>query len=97
VTGVGTQYVTLVGDPPAYFYAVDRNGNILSIIGDSVNVPTSLFSSRAQNVNNHLDSYIDASVITANYRSFGIVPSGILLPPDQQSCQTGGGTDCADE
>ena len=98
VTGVGTQYVTLVGDPPAYFYAVDRNGNILSIIGDSVNVPTSLFSSRAQNVNNHLDSYIDASVITANYRSFGIVPSGILLPPDQQSCQAGsGGVDCADE
>lgn len=97
VTGVGTQYVTLVGDPPAYFYAVDRNGNILSIIGDSVNVPTSLFSSRAQNVNNHLDSYIDASVITANYRSFGIVPSGILLPPDQQSCQTGGGADCSEE
>lgn len=98
VTGTGTQYVPLVGDPPAYFYAVDRNGNILSIIGDSVNVPTSLFSSRAQNVNNHLDSYIDASVITANYRSFGIVPSGILLPPDQQSCQAGnGGTDCAEE
>jgi len=25
-------------------------------------------------------------VFTANYRSFGIVPSGILLPPDQQVC-----------
>lgn len=98
VLGVTTQYVPLVGTPPAYFYAVDAAGNILSIIGDSVNVPTSLFSSRAQNANNHLDSYIDASVITANYRSFGIVPSGILLPPDQQSCQSGnGGADCSDE
>ncbi|HUB91178.1 MAG TPA: hypothetical protein VMA74_15750, partial [Dyella sp.] len=97
VTGTTTQYVPLVGNPPAYFYAVDAGGAILPIVGDSVNIPTSLFSSRAQNVNNHLDSYIDASVITANYRSFGIVPSGILLPPDQQSCQSGGGTDCPDE
>jgi len=97
VTGTTTQYVPLVGSPPAYFYAVDPAGAILPIVGDSVNIPTSLFSSRAQNVNNHLDSYIDASVITANYRSFGIVPSGILLPPDQQSCQAGGGADCPDE
>jgi hypothetical protein len=97
VLGTTTQYVPLVGDPPAYFYAVDRSGAILPIVGDSVNIPTSLFSSRAQNANNHLDSYIDASVITANYRSFGIVPTGILLPQDQQSCQANGGTDCSDE
>ncbi|RUL77694.1 filamentous hemagglutinin N-terminal domain-containing protein [Dyella choica] len=98
VLGTTTQYITLIGTPPGYFYAVSPIGTILPIVGDSVNIPTSLFSSRAQNVNNHLDSYIDASVISANYRSFGIVPTGILLPQDQRGCQAGGGgTDCADE
>jgi hypothetical protein len=87
VTGTGAQAVALVGLPPAYFYAVNRSGNLLPLTGgSSVNVPTSLFTSRAQNANNHTDVYIDPSVISANYRSFGIVPSGILLPPDQQAC-----------
>jgi fibronectin-binding autotransporter adhesin len=88
VIGAGDQTVAMVGAPPAYFYAVDRQGNILPLVGDlSVNVPTSLFTSRAQNANNRGDAYIDPSVISANYRSFGIVPSGILLPEDQQRCQ----------
>ena len=87
VTGTGPQAVDLVGMPPAYFYAVNGNGGVLPLTGgSSVNVPTSLFTSRAQNANNHTDVYIDPSVISANYRSFGIVPSGILLPPDQQAC-----------
>ncbi|WP_369418051.1 beta strand repeat-containing protein, partial [Dyella mobilis] len=97
VLGLTTQYIGLLGDPPAYFYAVGPLGNILPIIGDGVNVPTSLVSSRAQNVNNHLDAYIDASVITANYRSFGIVAPGILLPTDQQKCEAQGNSDCSDE
>ncbi|MGN2249706.1 filamentous hemagglutinin N-terminal domain-containing protein [Frateuria sp. GZRe14] len=87
VTGTGPQAVAFVGLPPAYFYAVNSAGNLLPLTGgDSVNVPTSLFTSRAQNANNHTDVYIDPSVISANYRSFGIVPSGILLPADQQAC-----------
>ena len=87
VTGTGPQAVAMVGLPPAYFYAVNRSGALLPLTGgSSVNVPTSLFTSRAQNANNHTDVYIDPSVISANYRSFGIVPSGILLPPDQQAC-----------
>ncbi|MGN2244171.1 filamentous hemagglutinin N-terminal domain-containing protein [Frateuria sp. GZRR33] len=87
VTGTGPQAVALVGIPPAYFYAVNASGNLLPLTGgDSVNVPTSLFTSRAQNANNHTDVYIDPSVISADYRSYGIVPSGILLPADQQAC-----------
>ena len=98
VTGVGNQMVAEVGMPPAYFYAVDAQGNLLPMIGaPSVNVPTSALTSRAQN-GNHGDAYIDPSVVNANYRSFGIVPSGILLPPDQQDCQPGqpGSADCPD-
>jgi hypothetical protein len=89
VTGVGDQVVSLMA-PPAYFYAVDAHGNLLPVLGaPSVNVPTSALTSKAQNGNNHGDAYIEPSIINANYRSFGIVPSGILLPPDQQACQPG--------
>ena len=85
VQGVTTQTVALIGKPPAYFYAVDAGGNLLPLAGGfAVNVPTSSSASQAQNSNGHGDSYIDPSVVTANYRSFGIVPTGILLPADQQ-------------
>ncbi|MFA6232452.1 MAG: hypothetical protein WC617_20135, partial [Rhodanobacter sp.] len=88
VIGDSAQLVAKVGAPPAYFYAVDRQGNILPLTGElSFNVPTSAFFSKAQNGNGRGDAYIDPSVISANYRSFGIVPSGILLPADQQQCQ----------
>jgi hypothetical protein len=97
VIGDTTQLVAHVGQPPAYFYAVDRQGNILPLTGDrSFNVPTSLFFSKAQNGNGRGDAYIDPSVISANYRSFGIVPSGILLPEDQQACDPQV-EDCGDE
>ncbi|MBU6246143.1 MAG: filamentous hemagglutinin N-terminal domain-containing protein [Xanthomonadaceae bacterium] len=97
VIGDGPQLIARVGNPPAYFYAVDRQGNILPLTGElSFNVPTSLFFGKAQNGNGRGDAYIDPSVISANYRSFGIVPSGILLPADQQACdpQT---EDCGDQ
>ena len=74
-------------------------GCALPVVGaPNVNVPTSALTSRAQSGNNHGDAYIDPSVVTANYRSFGIVPSGILLPPDQQDCQPGqpGSASCPD-
>jgi hypothetical protein len=97
VIGDSGQVIADVGAPPAYFYAVDRQGNILPLTGDlSFNVPTSLFFGKAQNGNGRGDAYIDPSVISANYRSFGIVPSGILLPEDQQQCQPEL-EDCSDE
>ncbi|WP_449426150.1 beta strand repeat-containing protein, partial [Rhodanobacter lindaniclasticus] len=85
VVGTGLQNIANVGLPPAYFYAVDSAGNLLPLGGGfALNVPTASGAGSAQN-GNHGDSYIDPSVITANYRSYGIVPSGVRLPPDQQS------------
>lgn len=79
--------VESIGLPPAYFYALDRQGNPLPEAGLlSINLPTTMSTSHAQNGNNRLDSYIDASIITASYRAYGIVPSGIRLPPDQEAC-----------
>jgi hypothetical protein len=85
VVGTGLQNITNIGLPPAYFYAVDSSGNLLPLGGGfAINVPTASGAGSAQN-GIHGDSYIDPSVITANYRSYGIVPSGVRLPPDQQS------------
>ncbi|WP_425543753.1 beta strand repeat-containing protein, partial [Rhodanobacter caeni] len=97
VVGDDAQVIVPGGISPAYFYAVDRQGNILPLTGgSSINVPTSALTSRAQNTNRHTDSYIDPSVISANYRAFGIVPTGLLLPPDQQRCAPDA-VDCDDE
>jgi hypothetical protein len=97
VVGDDAQVIVPGGISPAYFYAVDRQGNILPLTGgSSINVPTSALTSRAQNTNRHTDSYIDPSVISANYRAFGIVPTGLLLPPDQQRCAPDA-MDCDDE
>jgi hypothetical protein len=85
VIGTGLQMIANVGFPPAYFYAIDSNSNLLPLGGGfAINVPTATGAGSAQN-GNHGDSYIDPSVITANYRSYGIVPSGVRLPADQQS------------
>jgi hypothetical protein len=85
VVGTGLQNIANVGLPPAYFYAVDSSGNLLPLGGGfAINVPTVSGAGSAQN-GIHGDSYIDPSVITANYRSYGIVPSGVRLPPDQQA------------
>ncbi len=85
VVGTGPQTIANVGLPPAYFYAVDSSGNLLPLTGGfAINVPTATGAGSAQN-GNHGDSYIDPSVVTANYRSYGIVPSGVRLPADQQA------------
>ena len=85
VIGSGLQQIANVGFPPAYFYAIDSSNNLLPLGGGfAINVPTATGAGSAQN-GNHGDSYIDPSVITANYRSYGIVPSGVRLPADQQS------------
>ncbi|HWU78023.1 MAG TPA: hypothetical protein VN043_16110, partial [Rhodanobacter sp.] len=85
VVGTGLQSILNIGLPPAYFDAEDSSGNLLPIGGGfAINVPTVSGAGNAQN-GNHGDSYIDPSVISANYRSYGIVPSGVRLPADQQS------------
>ena len=84
VTGVSMQTVSFVGMPPAYFYALDRNGGLLPLGGSfAVNVPTASGAGSAQN-GNHGNVYIDPAIITANYRAYGIVPSGVRLPADQK-------------
>ncbi|WP_172969599.1 filamentous hemagglutinin N-terminal domain-containing protein [Rhodanobacter sp. T12-5] len=85
VVGTGPQTIAMVGLAPAYFYAIDSTGSLLPLGGGlAINVPTASGAGSAQN-GNHGDSYIDPGVITANYRSYGIVPSGVRLPEDQQS------------
>jgi hypothetical protein len=85
VVGTGAQTIAMVGLAPAYFYAIDSTGSLLPLGGGlAINVPTASGAGSAQN-GNHGDSYIDPGVITANYRSYGIVPSGVRLPEDQQS------------
>ncbi|HEX7349006.1 MAG TPA: filamentous hemagglutinin N-terminal domain-containing protein [Rhodanobacteraceae bacterium] len=91
VMGVSNQTVSSIGLPPAYFYAIDAQGNLLPIISpvgvpSSVNVPAAMLSTNAQGVNGHTDRYIDISVISAIYRPYGVVTPGILLPPDQLEC-----------
>lgn len=87
VTGVTAQSVPAIGLPPAYFYGVDYNGNLLPFTGsNAVNVPQSILSSKSQGTNGHSDQYIDISIVTAIYRGYGIVPTGLLLPPDQSAC-----------
>ncbi|HET7930863.1 MAG TPA: hypothetical protein VFL63_05700, partial [Rhodanobacteraceae bacterium] len=91
VTGVGAQTIGDIGLPPAYFYAIDYSGNLLpltSINGapTGVNVPGAILQSKSQGVNGHSDQYIDISVVTAIYQAYGIVPTGLLLPPDQSAC-----------
>ncbi|MHB1943489.1 MAG: beta strand repeat-containing protein, partial [Acidiferrobacteraceae bacterium] len=87
VVSANSQFVAMVGIPPAYFYAVNQQGVIIPVAGQlNVNVPGSALASRAQNSNSHAYGYVDASVVSANYRPYGIVPPGIRLPADQQSC-----------
>ncbi|WP_430389968.1 beta strand repeat-containing protein [Dyella sp. 20L07] len=79
--------VQFIGLPPAYFHALDRRGNLLPEAGSmSINLLAIRSINHALGGNNNLDSYIDAGTITASYRGYGIVPTGIRLPPDQDTC-----------
>jgi hypothetical protein len=85
VLGVRNQTVAAIGLPPAYFYAVAADGSLLGVDGESgINVPTSVFASRAQSSSNRTIAYVDLSAANANYRAFGLVKPGLRLPADQQ-------------
>ena len=84
VIGTGTQFVVDVAVTPAYINATNVFG-IPLLIGGEGGFNSALLASTgsAQNSNNVSDSYIDPAVISASFKSYGIVPSGIRLPEDQ--------------
>ncbi|MGY1520569.1 two-partner secretion domain-containing protein [Luteimonas sp. A482] len=83
VMGLESQVATL-GAPPAYFYAVRPDGSLLPIVGDAVNVPTSVWAGRAQTSSNRQVAYVDVGADASNYRGYGLVEPGVRLPADQQ-------------
>jgi filamentous hemagglutinin family protein len=97
VMGVESQVAT-PGVPPAYFNAVRRDGSLLPIVGDAVNVPTALWAGRAQTSSNRQVAYVDVGADASNYRGYGLVEPGVRLPEDQQpECDPDfPGPDCAD-
>src|SRR5690606_7044790 len=84
VTGLDAQTVGALGRPPAYFYAVRPDGSLLPIVGDAVNVPTSVWAGRAQTSSNRQVAYVDVGADASNYRGYGLVEPGVRLPDDQQ-------------
>jgi hypothetical protein len=83
VMGLESQVATL-GAPPAYFYAVRADGSLLPIVGDAVNIPTSVWAGRAQTSANRQVAYVDVGADASNYRGYGLVEPGVRLPDDQQ-------------
>ncbi|MFT4046444.1 MAG: hypothetical protein QM661_07060 [Solimonas sp.] len=77
--------MTSIGSPPAYFYAVSRNGSLLLISGSaSVNVPTSIYAGRVLGANQQEIQYVDLAAVGADYQGYGVVAPGLRLPADQQ-------------
>ena len=84
VMGLDAQAVGILGTPPAYFYAVRPDGSLLPIVGDAVNVPTSVWAGRAQTSSSRQVSYVDVGADASNYRGYGLVEPGVRLPEDQR-------------
>ncbi|MGY1424291.1 two-partner secretion domain-containing protein [Lysobacter sp. A289] len=76
VWGTHPQYVTQIGKPPAYFYAVSSDGAQLPIVGGSM-VPE--WAARAQNASYRTVALTDVDS-DSPYRGYGIVDPGIRLP-----------------
>ena len=97
VMGVASQVAT-PGVPPAYFNAVRRDGSLVPIVGDAVNVPSAAWAGRAQTSSNRQVAYVDVGADASNYRGYGLVEPGVRLPQDQQpECDPDfPGPDCAD-
>lgn len=90
VFGSQPQVVESIGMPPAYFYALDRQGQPLAIHGQSaVNIP----GARTQPGDERLDPRIEAGAIAASYRAFGMGPAAARLPAEQEACDPAA-TDC---
>ncbi|WP_165418463.1 filamentous hemagglutinin N-terminal domain-containing protein [Dyella amyloliquefaciens] len=95
VFGTQPQVVEFVGNPPAYFYAVDRQGNPLTVIGgQSRNLTASLSYGRERSAIHRQDSYIDTSAVTQSGHQYGIVAPGIRLPRDLSACVPHPQADC---
>ena len=84
VMGLEAQTVAALGVPPAYFYAVRPDGSLLPIVGEAVNVPTSVWAGRAQTSSSRQVSYVDVGADASNYRGYGLVEPGVRLPEDQR-------------
>ncbi|MCC5090870.1 filamentous hemagglutinin N-terminal domain-containing protein [Xanthomonas campestris] len=91
VIGSGTQTISAVGAPPAYFNATTADGGLLDLAGTSgFNVPTSAFAARAQSSASRVVAFVDLSASGTPYRAFGLVRPGLRLPDDQQpACDAG--------
>ena len=84
VMGLEAQTVAALGVPPAYFYAVRPDGSLLPIVGEAVNIPTSVWAGRAQTSSSRQVAYVDVGADASNYRGYGLVEPGVRLPDDQQ-------------
>ena len=84
VMGLEAQTIAALGVPPAYFYAVRPDGSLLPILGEAVNVPTSVWAGRAQTSSSRQVAYVDVGADASNYRGYGLVEPGVRLPDDQQ-------------
>ena len=84
VTGTGNQTIIDVRIRPAYVTARTANGTFLLLDGvGGFNSEIAGSTGSAQQSNNVSDSYIDPALISARFRTYGIVPSGMRLPEDQ--------------
>jgi len=84
VIGLEPQEVVSLGRSPAYFHALRPDGGLLPVLGQAVNLPTSLWAGRAQSSSNRQVAYVDLGADASNYRGYGLVEPGIRLPDDQQ-------------
>ena len=99
IRGTGIQTFNLRPGAFSNVNAVNAfTGNLLPVVG-AFNLDTATGAAGGQRSNDRISSYIDLSIITANYRSYGVVPSGVRLPQDQliqKDCPKDQ-PDCSDE
>ncbi|QNK01456.1 filamentous hemagglutinin N-terminal domain-containing protein [Dyella telluris] len=90
--------VDVIGLPPAYFYALDRQGNPLPEAGSSsTNLSSTSSIGSAVIGYNRQDAYIDASQVTGGSVGYGVVPTGIRLPPGLEACDPRRAAECRNE
>lgn len=99
VTGLETQTVSALGEPPAYFYAVRPDGTWLPVEGaPSVAVSGLGAVVRAQVANSRVTGRRDPGDIDAGGADYRVSRRGVRLPDDQlpQCDAHDGSADCTD-
>ncbi|HVJ39143.1 MAG TPA: filamentous hemagglutinin N-terminal domain-containing protein [Stenotrophomonas sp.] len=87
VIGTGTQTISAVGAPPAYFHATSVDGRLLELAGTSgFNVPTSV---------SRVVAFADLSASGAPYRAFSLVRQDLPLSGVEPSACDAGDPDTA--